>query len=120
MYVGRRRLVCTDVSGLGYLAVDFTRANQRHLPFDDYSTPQLALERHVRTGSGVVGLDTPRKTEGSTFVQDVVFRPPLTAGEVADVTLTGVFRSYKFRYRDQILEATADGRGGAMDRTESR
>ncbi|MDA0167070.1 DUF4062 domain-containing protein [Solirubrobacter ginsenosidimutans] len=114
-YVGRRRLLCNDVNGLGYCAVDFTRGNQRHLPFDEYSTPRLTLRNDERTGNGATRLDRPRKTEGSTFVQDIVFRPPLSAGEMSDFTLAGQFRSYKFRYREQILEATADARGGARN-----
>jgi hypothetical protein len=113
MYRGRRRLVCKEPAGLGYCAIDFARGNERHLPFDGATVPQLELTSSERTGDGVLRLDAPRKKEGSTFVQDALFRPPLALDEVADFVIAGRFPAYKYRYRDQILTATADARGGA-------
>lgn len=113
LYRGRRRLLCNAPEGLGYVALDFTRGNERQLPFDEQTAPRLSLVHCERSGLGDARLDRPRKAEGSTFIQDVVFYPPLRAGEVAEFTVEGALRSYKYRYREQILEATADARGGA-------
>jgi hypothetical protein len=113
-YKARRRLTCNAVDGLGYVALDFSRGNERQLPFDERTEPRLELTSLQRSSNGGGALDgRPRKRQGSTFIQDVVFRPPLAAGETVDFEVSGRLPSYKYRYRDQILEATADARGGA-------
>jgi hypothetical protein len=114
IYHGRRRMRCNAEDGLSYLALDFTRGNERQLPFDEHTAPRLELVSFERSRSGAGLLDPrPRKREGSTFIQDVVFRPRLARGETVDFAVRGVMPSYKYRYRDQILAVTADARGGA-------
>lgn len=110
-YRARRRVISNDPVGLGHIAIDFTKANDRHPLFSDSRYPQLKIESFDRSDGGSVRLEEPRKRKGAEFVQDASLRPPLGLGEVADFVVTGFLPAYKFRYRDQILEATDDGRG---------
>ena len=108
----RRKLTAVSREGLASVGLYFTRTTERHLPFDDRTAPQLELAFARRSGAGSCQLDYPRKSRGSSFVQDVVFRPRLAAGETVDFTVRGQMPSYKYRYQDQMLAATADVRGG--------
>jgi hypothetical protein len=105
-YWARRRLVSQDSSGLDICSIDFARDSDRQLPFDDVRRPQLRIVEATRTGNGSTTLRPPRKTKGSNFVQDVVFHPPLVPGEMADFTLEGFLPSYKYAFREDIIEAT--------------
>jgi hypothetical protein len=111
-YWARRRMVSQDTSGLDICSFDFTRDTDRQLPFDHVRRPQLSIIEAIRTGSGSISLRPPRKTTGSNFVQDVAFHPPLVPGELADITLAGFLPSYKYAFREDIIEATTDSKLG--------
>lgn len=112
VYRGRRRLVSQDASGIATCSIDIGRDTDRQLPFDEIRRPELHIVEASRTGSGSIGLRPPRKTTGSNFVQDIAFNPPLVPGEVADFTLAGSFPSYKYAYREDLVEATTDSKLG--------
>lgn len=111
-YRGRREFVANDVNGVRSVAADFTRDTDTQLPFDAQHVPQLALTDFSRVGGGSAALVSPRKAQGSTFVQDVVFHPPLSVGEATGFTLEGTFLAYKFAFRDDLMQATVDSRLG--------
>jgi len=100
-----RRQVCgQSETGVRSVTQSFDRRSDA-LGFDNTNQPKLALETSLRAGPGRIRLAIPRRKRGASFMQDIVFEPPLMRGESAEITVFAELPSYSFAFRDELLEA---------------
>lgn len=117
-YTSHRIMTSHHSEGLSHLPLEFTRTGDRFLPWSEQSHPQLKLESVHRTGGGAVPdgsvrlQEPPRKMSGTTFTQDLIFRPGLRLGETVDFHLTGSFPRHKYSRRQDLIAATTDAATG--------
>ncbi|MBZ5733482.1 DUF4062 domain-containing protein [Nocardioides sp. TRM66260-LWL] len=101
-YRGRRRLRSNIAEGVRSFAQDFSRSSDS-LPFSNVNPPMFELTFGHRSLAGDIRLEEPRKSSGSTFVQDVYFDPPLQLGEKAEIELVGFLPRYRFASLEDTL-----------------
>ena len=102
----RRTIRGNEPTGISSVMIDFSRTFDSSLSFTGRSMPQLDIVSVDRT-AGTAILERPRKAAGSTFTQDVRFRPPIAAGEVVQLDVHVAIAEYSFRYREDLMAATA-------------
>lgn len=103
-YTSRRKIRGNLPEGVKSVIQDFSRSSEA-LPFNSENQPTLTLEEGNRSGPGTVRLAPPRKTIGASFVQDVIFSPPIGRDEQVDISISAYLPSYKFAFMDDLLRA---------------
>lgn len=110
-YRGKRVVIGQDPSGLAMVSVDFTRDSDREVPDALALDPKVKLLAAVRPNGGM-SLREPRRHAGASFVQDVVFNPPVAPDEVVGFDIEAELPRFRFARSEELVRATMTSRMG--------
>ena len=100
--------------GVKAIAQEFSRTSDA-VVFDKTNQPRVELVGGKRSGPGSMRLVPARKTTGASYVQDILFAPPIGLDEVVEVELKAHLPRYKLAFLDDVVRTGINTRLGPVN-----